>query len=141
HVVLFFVQAADGIRGFHVTGVQTCALPIYVQAEVVGGLSKVLLTASPRRVIARHGGEGRGCVTSRLLRELEQFRRVAVQLVREAQVVREHRIPARFETLDTVTEIKDEDVLVLSLGVNLIEAVSSSRQSGQRLGGSTSARS
>src|SRR5690606_32025383 len=24
----FFFQAEDGIRGFHVTGVQTCALPI-----------------------------------------------------------------------------------------------------------------
>src|SRR5690606_34580538 len=26
--VFFFVQAEDGIRAFHVTGVQTCALPI-----------------------------------------------------------------------------------------------------------------
>src|SRR5690606_40816985 len=26
----FFLQAEDGIRCFHVTGVQTCALPIYV---------------------------------------------------------------------------------------------------------------
>src|SRR5690606_40234620 len=25
---LFFIQAEDGIRDFHVTGVQTCALPI-----------------------------------------------------------------------------------------------------------------
>src|SRR5690606_41220744 len=28
--ILLFVQAEDGIRDFHVTGVQTCALPIYV---------------------------------------------------------------------------------------------------------------
>src|SRR5690606_39419623 len=28
-VCLFFFQAEDGIRDFHVTGVQTCALPIY----------------------------------------------------------------------------------------------------------------
>src|SRR5690606_40481353 len=27
--VFFFFQAEDGIRDFHVTGVQTCALPIY----------------------------------------------------------------------------------------------------------------
>src|SRR5690606_40343290 len=27
--VAFFFQAEDGIRDFHVTGVQTCALPIY----------------------------------------------------------------------------------------------------------------
>src|SRR5215475_4818418 len=27
--IFFFFQAEDGIRDFHVTGVQTCALPIY----------------------------------------------------------------------------------------------------------------
>src|SRR5690606_41180080 len=29
-LVSFFFQAEDGIRDFHVTGVQTCALPIYI---------------------------------------------------------------------------------------------------------------
>src|SRR5207302_4716422 len=29
-LVYFFFQAEDGIRDFHVTGVQTCALPIYL---------------------------------------------------------------------------------------------------------------
>src|SRR5690606_40493169 len=29
-VFFFFFQAEDGIRDFHVTGVQTCALPIFV---------------------------------------------------------------------------------------------------------------
>src|SRR5690606_40549403 len=28
-IFFFFFQAEDGIRDFHVTGVQTCALPIY----------------------------------------------------------------------------------------------------------------
>src|SRR5690606_40267087 len=31
----FFFQAEDGIRDFHVTGVQTCALPILPQLPVV----------------------------------------------------------------------------------------------------------
>src|SRR5690606_40582885 len=30
----FFFQAEDGIRDFHVTGVQTCALPILLAAAV-----------------------------------------------------------------------------------------------------------
>src|SRR5207302_4751397 len=30
-VIYFFFQAVDGIRGFHVTGVQTCALPISLE--------------------------------------------------------------------------------------------------------------
>src|SRR5262249_56575822 len=35
--VLFFFQAEDGIRDWSVTGVQTCALPIYSGfAQVVG---------------------------------------------------------------------------------------------------------
>src|SRR5690606_40626301 len=32
----FFVQAEDGIRDFHVTGVQTCALPISVRTVTLG---------------------------------------------------------------------------------------------------------
>src|SRR5690606_28911727 len=37
--VCFFFQAEDGIRDFHVTGVQTCALPILTkeQVESLGG--------------------------------------------------------------------------------------------------------
>src|SRR5690606_19405326 len=31
----FFFQAEDGIRDFHVTGVQTCALPILTPAHIV----------------------------------------------------------------------------------------------------------
>src|SRR5690606_40895444 len=30
----FFFQAEDGIRDFHVTGVQTCALPIYAGLDL-----------------------------------------------------------------------------------------------------------
>src|SRR5690606_40065904 len=30
YVAFFFFQAEDGIRDFHVTGVQTCALPILI---------------------------------------------------------------------------------------------------------------
>src|SRR5690606_40112890 len=41
----FFFQAEDGIRGFHVTGVQTCALPIFI-----GGL---LLLAGGAEVLVR----------------------------------------------------------------------------------------
>src|SRR5690606_40721679 len=33
-VFVFFFQAEDGIRDFHVTGVQTCALPILGNATV-----------------------------------------------------------------------------------------------------------
>src|SRR5690606_39529972 len=34
----FFFQAEDGIRDFHVTGVQTCALPIFFRQDRLRGL-------------------------------------------------------------------------------------------------------
>src|SRR5690606_39816190 len=37
HVLLFFFQAEDGILDFHVTGVQTCALPISCCTKPPGG--------------------------------------------------------------------------------------------------------
>src|SRR5690606_6639053 len=36
-LVLFFFQAEDGIRDFHVTGVQTCALPIFSVSRLKPG--------------------------------------------------------------------------------------------------------
>src|SRR5690606_8143004 len=41
-VFLFFFQAEDGIRDFHVTGVQTCALPICL--EVINAQSNDLMS-------------------------------------------------------------------------------------------------
>src|SRR5207253_4748915 len=38
HVFFFFFQAEDGIRDGHVTGVQTCALPILVEVSSGGRL-------------------------------------------------------------------------------------------------------
>src|SRR5690606_39822363 len=39
----FFFQAEDGIRDFHVTGVQTCALPIYPRSIIRKVLAALLL--------------------------------------------------------------------------------------------------
>src|SRR5207253_4958202 len=44
-ICFFFFQAEDGIRGGHVTGVQTCALPI--STELKEGLNVRFLRAAP----------------------------------------------------------------------------------------------
>src|SRR5439155_13755727 len=46
--VLFFFQAEDGIRAGHVTGVQTCALPIS-GTKTVGSSGCACWGLSPRR--------------------------------------------------------------------------------------------
>src|SRR5690606_24065160 len=53
-------QAEDGIRDFHVTGVQTCALPIYMVD--MGGI--------PQRLVERVGEAQRHQVLHRLLAEI-----------------------------------------------------------------------
>src|SRR5436309_15318416 len=56
-VYLFFFQAEDGIRDFHVTGVQTCALPIALEdAHRFGDARQVLLAG--RRALGRPAAFG-----------------------------------------------------------------------------------
>src|SRR5690606_40969539 len=55
--VFFFFQAEDGIRDFHVTGVQTCALPIFagVVAEQAQ-LDQIVAGSRDQRRIVPPGG-------------------------------------------------------------------------------------
>src|SRR2546430_8087461 len=59
-VIFFFFQAEDGIRDLTVTGVQTCALPIWAARpeDSVGGLSKAR-RGSVRPTPSRQGGARR----------------------------------------------------------------------------------
>src|SRR5256885_12120138 len=42
----FFFQAEDGIRDYKVTGVQTCALPIFGQAAQAAGVRSVVFVSA-----------------------------------------------------------------------------------------------
>src|SRR5690606_40371524 len=58
-VALFFFQAEDGIRDFHVTGVQTCALPIFaillVSSKIPTSRMLPMLLQQRRRPMLRGG--------------------------------------------------------------------------------------
>src|SRR3712207_8164039 len=72
-VLFFFFQAEDGIRDIGVTGVQTCALPIYhLRGRGVGaGCARPVLH---RAALRRHRGDprglprGRGALAARAVR-------------------------------------------------------------------------
>src|SRR5690606_40100621 len=67
----FFFQAEDGIRDFHVTGVQTCALPIYPITSAMhmeSGKVYAAPTAGPPMPIA---------VTSNAIRLTRYFNKAA----------------------------------------------------------------
>src|ERR1039457_1494007 len=49
----FFFQAEGGIRDCKVTGVQTCALPIYTRRNDLGGLRRVLAGGGKARAAAQ----------------------------------------------------------------------------------------
>src|SRR5690606_40849716 len=51
--------AEDGIRDFHVTGVQTCALPIYPDQEPIERLQPLRRRRRGIRGTGRGGGNGR----------------------------------------------------------------------------------
>src|SRR5262249_58690989 len=57
YVLFFFFQAEDGIRDWSVTGVQTCALPIYYKVPTMGDVPVIdaffVDTADP---VANHIG-------------------------------------------------------------------------------------
>src|SRR5690606_40029043 len=56
--LFFFFQAEDGIRDFHVTGVQTCALPIFYLtilfsvSLVYGSLAQVVAPGATLQLVA-----------------------------------------------------------------------------------------
>src|SRR5690606_40680987 len=82
-----FFQAEDGIRDFHVTGVQTCALPISRTATMVHNTAVITSAAT---CIARTG--------SRLMRitiscHIARYTLVAMETVRTGSFIR--RIGAR----------------------------------------------
>src|SRR5215475_15493766 len=52
----FFFQAEDGIRDFHVTGVQTCALPIFGGEAVLEGDLSIVALANGWITISVGGG-------------------------------------------------------------------------------------
>src|SRR5690625_5680736 len=70
-VYFFFFQAEDGIRDGHVTGVQTCALPILPHARVV---------------LRPLEASGRGAIPDLILatEEVERLRRQIEQLLADA---------------------------------------------------------
>src|SRR5690606_41145550 len=56
---IFFFQAEDGIRDFHVTGVQTCALPISGWRGTLAGVAWVAVEE-----LARHGARAEDVVAA-----------------------------------------------------------------------------
>src|SRR2546426_9523006 len=76
-MTFFFFQAEDGIRDYKVTGVQTCALPIYVRLQPFEQLQRLLPGARHLRLIAVVGQKRLGRPCQRVLVVDDQDRRAA----------------------------------------------------------------
>src|SRR6266700_4474023 len=67
--IFFFFQAEDGIRAFHVTGVQTCALPIWSVASAFtvaagGSAASTIIWTSTRHMLRSAARSGSSTVLS-----------------------------------------------------------------------------
>src|SRR5690606_41190510 len=69
---VFFFQAEDGIRDFHVTGVQTCALPICFQRGILFSFEDYLELVDCTGRISR--SDKRGAIDEKALPILERLR-------------------------------------------------------------------
>src|SRR6266496_2950245 len=68
----FFFQAEDGIRDLYVTGVQTCALPIFFEGKPID--------------LSKGWGDARACLVARVASVVECFRDQAGLASRESQL-------------------------------------------------------
>src|SRR3712207_8824486 len=73
NALFFFFQAEDGIRDIGVTGVQTCALPIWY--EIAGGLG-VKMAAPEREVYVMIGDGSYLMMSSEIITSRSEERRV-----------------------------------------------------------------
>jgi len=72
-VRFFFFQAEDGIRDPLVTGVQTCALPIFYETQEKKDFLYVLALALERRRILKRIGKGEEILELELVKEKRTF--------------------------------------------------------------------
>src|SRR2546430_7095466 len=75
-ICFFFFQAEDGIRDLTVTGVQTCALPIYMpiaQEEIFGPAAPILTFDTEEEVIRRANATKFGLAAYFYTRDMTQL--------------------------------------------------------------------
>src|SRR2546426_9714260 len=100
---LFFFQAEDGIRDYKVTGVQTCALPIYIDHVGVEGLELMCdeeLRGHPGWTTLFRDGRGRSHQLQRgQERRPEDGHQVVLTLDADLQAIVEHHLAEAVDTL------------------------------------------
>src|SRR5690606_41632817 len=83
----FFFQAEDGIRDFHVTGVQTCALPIYRDYVIPEDVKTLAVPALAHRIMLRPEMWVRQIRSGDVIAELLQIGRASCRERVEIQVI------------------------------------------------------
>src|SRR5690625_862090 len=114
---LFFFQAEDGIRDGHVTGVQTCALPIY-PADNRQGFIACRKSEAPKK-IAWQGGCSRFCVSNTIT-----WRRTVAGAVYTIETSRTFQQQGETDKAFIYTDHLGSTDLITDKGGNVIQSMS-----------------
>src|SRR5699024_6799978 len=99
NIFLFFLQEEDGIRNRNVTGVQTCALPIYIMMMNDNTTGDGLLSGVHLAAIVKQSGKTLGELAS----QVETFpqKLVNVKVTDKHNVVNNEKVAAKISEVET----------------------------------------
>src|SRR5690606_39797095 len=110
-----FFQAEDGIRDFHVTGVQTCALPIYF----IKGLRPEAVNVLKQNTFVIKKEVKKVNVNTATKEELEQVPYITPYLARQIVVLRsKQEQPLIIEDLEKIKNFPLDKLRIIKLYLN-----------------------